>query len=163
MDIFLVALILLAAWQGYKEGFIRALTSIVSSVVSLYFAAIFYGLGADWLVGITGWKGSVCRIVVFIVLVVLLNRLVVVLMNLADRALRTLMGLPIIRTINRALGAACRGLETIIFIAIFIYLIHRFPFFPVVNSWFDSSYIAEYSTRFITYLWPFLLEVIHSF
>lgn len=162
LDILFVAIILGALYQGYKEGFIRAITSLLSTVVALYGAGLLYLTGAGWLSDITGWRVGFCRIVVFIILLILINRLVVFLMYLLDRALKFVAGLPVIRTINRGLGAFCRGLEAIIILAILIYVLNRLSHGPI-SEWLSTSHVADLIIRFTDYLWPFIYRVISSF
>ncbi len=161
LDILFAIIIAGAAYQGYKEGFIKAVSSLLSTVVALYGAGLFYLTGAEWLSDLTGWRMGFCRVVVFIILLILINRLVVFIMYLLDRALKFVAGLPIIRTINRGLGAFCRGLEGIITLSLLIYLIQRFST-GAMAGWVTSSYIAKLIVRFTMYLWPFIYRVISS-
>lgn len=162
LDVLFALIIGGALYQGYKEGFIRAVSSLLSTVVALYGAGFFYLSGAQWLLSLTGWRVGFCRIIVFIILLILINRLVVFVLHLLDRSLRFVAGLPVIRTINRGLGAFCRTVEGIIILAILIYLIHRFST-GVMSEWVSSSYIAGLITRFTVYLWPFIVRIINTF
>lgn len=162
LDILFALVIAGALYQGYKEGFIRAVTSLLSTVVALYGAGLLYLTGARYLSDWTGWRIGFCRIVVFVILLILINRLVVFIMYLLDRALKFVANLPIIRTINHGLGAFCRGIEGVIILAIFIFLIERFSH-GVMAKWVASSYIGHMIVRCSEYLWPFIYRVISSF
>jgi uncharacterized membrane protein required for colicin V production len=158
LDILFILIIAGAAYQGYKDGFIKAVSSLLSTVVALYGAGLFYLTGAEWLSDLTGWRLGFCRVVVFIILLILINRLIVFIMYLLDRALRFVAGLPIIRTINRGLGAFCRGLEGIILLFLLIILLERFSR-GMVAGWLEASYIARSIVRFVGYIWPFVAKI----
>lgn len=158
-DILFLAIIGGALYQGYKEGFIRAVSSLISTLVALYGAGFLYKSGGEWLSSFTKWRIGFCEIIVFVVLLVLINRLVVFILSLLDRALRFIAGLPIIRTINRGLGAFCRGIEAIIFLAILIACIYRFST-GFISGILAQSRITSLITRSVEYISPFMAQLI---
>jgi uncharacterized membrane protein required for colicin V production len=161
LDILFALIIAGAAYQGYKEGFIKAVSSLLSTVVALYGAGLFYVTGAEWLADVTGWRIGFCRIVVFVILLILINRLVVFVLHLLDRSLKFIIGLPVIRTINNGLGAFCRSLEALIILALFVHLIERFSS-GVIAGWVASSFVAKNVVHFTMYVWPFIYRVMSS-
>ena len=162
LDLIFVLFIGGAAYQGYKDGFVRSLTALLSTMLALYGAYLFYIPAAHWLSDVSGWRLAFCRILVYIVLAILINRLIVYIFYLLDHVLVTITSLPIIRTINRSFGAFFRGLEAVFLLGLVQYLVLHWSE-GFLATWFSSSIVASFVAKVVGYMAPFLFRIVKSF
>ncbi len=160
IDIILALALGYAVWHGYREGVVKALVGLVSLVGSLWLTTLLYHPVANWIVRVTGWNAVFCRWLTLLLLVILLYRGLVFLGYLADRSLRFITGLPIVRTLNGALGALFRFLQTLTLIAVIIVVQNRWQVSAVVANAIAHSYVSGLVVRIVRFLWPSVLAVL---
>lgn len=159
LDIILVLLLVVFAWKGYKQGLIEALASLFSIMIGLYVAARFYSIGATWLMHWTGWGQTFSRVLVFIAIFIVINRLVSYLFYLADRFLQLIFRLPFIRLLNHLLGAFLAILEGVIILTVLIFIFKYIPINSTATKAVNNSIVSSYLIKTSSFVWPFLPNV----
>jgi len=160
MTIFdIVLLIILSGFifYGLFFGLIRALGSIIGIIGGLWLALIFYLTVFDWAKNLFFGHEIAGKIIVFIVLFTLINRLVGFIFALLDRTFDLLSVIPFLKTINRLAGAALGFVEGGLVIGLALLYISQTAF----GNWLDASKVAPFLisyTKAILLLLPGLLN-----
>lgn len=99
VDIFVVAVLLLALWQGWQAGFLKQLASFVGLLVGLFIASSLYSALGDYLAPRMGAGISITRFLAFVLLWIVVPIVLGMLATLLTKALPGVLGVP-----NRLLG-----------------------------------------------------------
>lgn len=158
VDIILLAIIITFGLVGFFFGFIHTLGSMLGTVLGVYFASRYYGVMADWIMGVTGWQGNTSKVVMFVIAFFLITRLVGVFFFFIEKIFNVLKFLPFVKTFNRLIGLLFGLAEGIITIGFIIFFIERFPLSAKIMSFLADSIIAPYVSGIASVLWPFLPE-----
>lgn len=164
-DIILISIISGFAMFGIWFGLIHTLGSFIGTIFGAYFASRMYGLVAVWLVHITGWPENLFRVVVFIILFIIINRLVGLIFWFIDTPAHFLTKIPFLRLMNRFLGMLLGAFEGIVTIGLIIYFIKKNPLSNQIMKWIDTSSVAiwaQHSSAFLIPLLPGALRLLHS-
>lgn len=167
MTIFdLILLIILGGFVsfGLWFGFIHTLGSIIGTFAGAFFAGWWYeGLGA-WLEKLFGHP-SLMRILAFIFIFLIINRLIGFGFYVLDKMFNVLKILPFLKTISRLLGAVLGFVEGILAVGLSLFVIARFP----VSDWFTgvlhASKLAPWfiaTTKILQLMLPEILRQIKS-
>lgn len=157
IDIILLIILAGFVFYGLFFGLIRTLGSLIGLVVGLWLTIIFYltvfGLVKNLFFG----HELAGKIIVFIVLFTLLNRLIGFIFALIDRTFDLLSVIPFLKTINRLAGAALGFIEGGLILGLILLFISQ----SVLAGWLDGSKVAPFLISFaraVTPLLPGLLE-----
>jgi len=159
-DIILVGILAGFTLFGFWFGLVHTLGSLVGTLIATFLATRWYVAAAAWLSGITGWTGNFPKVLMFIVLFLIINRLVGFGFFLVDRALSFLTKLPFINGINRVAGAVLGFVEGFVVIGITLYFIIKFPLGAGFMSAMEGSTIAGYCVHAASVLLPLVPEAI---
>ena len=154
-----ILLIILAGFvfYGLFFGLIRTLGSIISLVAGLWLAFIFYLTVFGWVKNLFFSHELAGKIIVFIVLFTLINRLIGFIFALIDRTFDLLSVIPFLKTINRLAGAALGFIEGGLVLGLALLFISETAF----SGWIAASKVAPFLMSFakaVTPLLPGLLE-----
>ncbi len=158
----IILLVILAGFGlfGLWFGLVHTLGSLIGTAFGAFLAIRFYEPVAQWLINITGWGENICKVVVFIVMFFIINRLVGLAFWLIEKVLHIFIGLPFIRSIDRLLGLIFGLLEGGLVLGFTFYFIARFP----VGDWFmgliSGSKVAPYFVKLANILMPLVPEAI---
>lgn len=111
MPIFDIVLIIIIAgfvFYGLFFGLIRTLGSLLGVVIGLWLTFLFYPTVFDWAKNLFFGHEFAGKIVTFIILFTIINRLIGFIFAILDRAFDLLSIIPFLKTINRLAGA-CLG------------------------------------------------------
>jgi len=162
LDIILMVILAVAGWKGYKQGLIDALASLFALMIGLYGAYRLYQFCAWWLSKWTGWGIGFTKILMFIILFIIINRLVIYIFFLVDRFLQLIFKLPFVRTLDHILGGILMALESVLILALIIYIFRETNISSVMNKAISSSFIASYIIKIASFVWPFVPRVISN-
>ncbi len=156
IDIILLAVIAIFGILGFIFGFIHTFGALFGTVLGIYLASRYYGVMADWLMGVTGWQGNTARVVMFIIAFILINRLVGIVFFFLEKIFNILRFIPFVRSFNRLSGLVLGLGEGIITLGFIIFFIERFPLSNKVMSYLAVSIVAPYLSGVAFILWPLL-------
>lgn len=145
---------------GLYSGFISAMGSLFGTVIATFIAIRVYEPTAWWIGHYTGWGENTTRVVVFVVLFFVLNRLVGLLFWLFEKILTVVIRVPFIRSVDRILGLTLGLLEGVLAMGLVFYFVARFP----ISDWFmkemAGSVVVAIVVQPVKILLPLLPEAI---
>ncbi len=157
IDIVLLIILSGFIFYGLFFGLIRTLGSLIGWVVGLWLTILFYLTAFDYVKNLFFGHELAGKIVVFLVLFTLINRLIGFVFALIDRTFDLLSVIPFLKTINRLAGAALGFIEGGLVLGLALLIISESAF----GGWLAASKVAPFLTSFakaITPLLPGLLE-----
>jgi len=164
MGIFdIILLIILAGFifYGLFFGLIRTLGSLLGIAVGAWAASHYYLAVFDWASNLFLGFNNLGKVVVFILLFTIINRLVGFLFSLLDRAFDIISIIPFLKTINRLAGAILGFVEGALVLGLILYVAARYT---IITDWFGgilaSSEIAPFLLKFVNILLPLLPEML---
>lgn len=154
----LALLIIIAGFGlfGLWFGLVHTLGSLVGTVAGAYLAAIYYEPVANWLMNTTGWGENFSKVLIFIIVFFLINRLVGLVFWIVDKILSFFTRLPFISSIDRVFGMAFGVLEGAIVLGLIFYFIGKFPVGVNFMSWIVESKIVPHLIKIASVLLPLL-------
>lgn len=159
-DIVLLCIIGAFAAFGLWFGLVHTIGSLVGTVAGVYLASRYYEVAANWLIKTTGWGANTSKVIIFIIVFFLINRLVGLAFWLVDKILTIITRLPFISSVNRIFGAVFGALEGMIVLGIIFYFISRFPVGDSVMNALSVSKVAPYTVKIASILWPLVPDAI---
>lgn len=156
VDIVILVIIAAFAYFGFRSGLIHTLGSLVGTVLGIYLAGRYYAPAAEWVIEFTKWNPNFVRIVVFILLFVISNRLVGILFWFADRTIGLISRFPVLHGLDKLLGAGFGLIEGVIIVGIGLFIITKFPPNEAFMQQVQKSKAAPHVVRFSSFLWPLL-------
>ena len=166
MSIFdIVLLVILAGftWNGLTQGIIRLVGNIVGLVVGAYLASHYYlafyawCLNFSWLRSWATGHDSIAKVIAFIILFVLIERLVGLLAVIVEQLFKFIAIVPGSKFLNNILGGALGLLEGALLLGLILYVISRYAlisnFFGVQLS---TSVVTPWLIKTETLISPFL-------
>ena len=154
-----ILLVILAGFvfYGLFFGLIRTFGSLVGMVVGLWLTFVFYLTVFGWVENLFFGHELAGKIITFIVLFTLINRLIGLIFAVLDRTFDLLSVIPFLKTINRLAGAALGFIEGGLVLGLALLFISQTAF----GGWLAASKVAPFLTGFakaITPLLPGLLD-----
>jgi len=145
---------------GLWFGFVHTLGSLLGSVAGVYLASHYYEPIANWLIKTTGWGENFSKVIIFIIVFFIINRLIGLAFWLVDKFLSFFTNLPFIHSIDRLFGLIFGFLEGSIVLGIAFYFIGKFPLGDKFMSWVIDSKVVPHLVKLAAILWPFLPEAL---
>lgn len=148
-------------FYGLFFGLIRTVGAFFGVIVGAFLASRLYLPVSDWINEIFFGYASLGKVLVFILLFSLINRLVGFLFYLLDRAFNIISIIPFLKTFNRLGGAALGFLTGSLFIGMILFVISKYA---ILENWFGRWLVdSELSPMFLKIadiLMPLLPEVL---
>jgi len=157
----MVLLIILAGFvfYGLFFGLIRTLGSLIGVIAGLWLTLIFYLTVFDWIKNLFFGHELAGKIITFIVLFTLLNRLIGFIFALIDKTFDLLSVIPFLKTINRLAGAALGFVEGGLVIGLILLYVSQTSF----GDWLNNSQVAPFFIKFAKAITPMLPKLLDSF
>lgn len=148
---------------GFWFGLIHTLGALVGTIAGAWAAGHYYDALAVWVNGLVGGSLNVLRVIVFIVLFTVVNRLVGLLFFLVEKVFNVVSIIPFLKTINRLAGAILGLAEGVLVVGLSIYIASRYP----LGEWFTTmvlarSSVARYLSGLGDVLAPLLPEAVRT-
>jgi membrane protein required for colicin V production len=164
MIIFDVILLLFLAgfvFYGFFFGLIRTLGSIVGVLVGAFLASRYYLVVFEWVRDLAFGYNNIGKVVVFIILFTIINRLVGLVFAILDRTFNIISIIPFLKTINRLAGALLGFLEGALILGLIIYVASKYSFLPsLFGGWIVDSEMVPFLLKFVNLLLPLLPEAL---
>ena len=155
MPIFDIVLIIIIAgfvFYGLFFGLIRTLGSLLGAVIGLWLTFIFYLTVFDWVKNLFFGHDLSGKIITFIILFTIINRLIGFIFALLDRTFDLLSVIPFLKTINRLAGAILGFVEGGLVLGLILLYISQTSF----GSWLNGSQVAPFLIKFTQIVLPLL-------
>lgn len=164
-DVILIAILVCFIAAGFIYGLIKSVGSLVGLAAGIWIASRYFMPLADWLTPILRGNGPLAKILAFIIVYIIINRLIVLIFHLLDKAFSLLSFIPFAKSLNRFGGVVLGIIEGVLTIGIIIYIIAKFAPDTGIVAALDGSQIAHYlvlASKFLTTLLPQAFEQIKS-
>lgn len=166
VDVILILIIFAFIAAGFFLGLIRSVGSLVGLAFGTWAAGHYFVPVADWLTPILRGNAATAKIVAFIIIFIIINRLVVLIFHFIDKAFHLLSIIPFMKSINRLGGLILGAMEGILTIGLLIYIVAKFaPDSGFVMNNLNDSQVAHYLvaiSKFVTILLPEAFDKITS-
>lgn len=143
VDVVLLAVLGSFVLAGFWFGVIHMIGSLVGLGVGIWAAGHYYQWAADWL---TYWgldNVNLARVLGFLLVFVLVNRLFGLVVLLADKVFKVISIIPFLKTFNRLLGAGLGLIEGTIVLALTVWFVGRFPLTAAFAPRLAESELAQ--------------------
>lgn len=158
LDIVLLAILAILATVGFWVGFIRTLGHLAALIVGLLLSFHFYSPIAEWLQGSIGGSVNIYKVIVFIVLFGLVNRVTLFIFWLIEKVLLV----PILNIANRLIGALLAIFGGVLILGLTLYFVSALPLFNSLNELVSASRVASFIIKASRLLWPLLPEALRQ-
>ncbi len=164
IDIILLTALAGFVFYGLFFGLVRTVGSLAGLLAGVWAAVMFSEITADWLSNLFLGFTSFGRIVTFILIFTLVNRLVAFGFAMLDRSFNLLSIIPFLKTINRLAGLVFGLLEGALAIGLVLYVVRTQPILgTLLDRQIAGSQFAPYFLAFVAALQPILPEVMDKF
>lgn len=160
-DYVLLAILAYFTLWGFRKGLIQAVGSIVGLILAVVIASRYFDVAAEWLIPYIS-NINLARIVAFIALLVLVNRLTIFAFAILQKLYKTIAILPFMKFGNRLLGAALGLIEGAVMLGLVIYFASRFPFGSIVEAFLEGSQVAPILLSISSIVQPLIPEAIRG-
>ncbi len=158
----LILLIILGGFvlYGLWFGLIHSLGILIGTIAGAFLAARWYEPVADWTGFLFAGHQNLARVVCFLIIFIIINRLVGLIFWIIDKIFSIISVIPFLKTINRLAGAILGFLEGVLVLGLTLYIASRFP----LDQWFSdaliNSRVAHYLIIVANILKPLLPEIL---
>ena len=160
LDYVLLAILAYFTIWGLRKGLIQAIGSIVGLILAIVVASRYFEQVTELILPLASFLAdnpNLTRIIVFVLMLIVINRVIVFLVGLIYKAFSIL---PFIGLFNRILGGILGLLEGAILLGLVIFFASRFPFGSIVESFLADSQVAPYLISITGIVQPFIPEAI---
>jgi membrane protein required for colicin V production len=154
IDLILGIILILAAIQGFRQGFIVELASLAALILGIWGAIQFSDWTADFITDITGYKSNYLSIIAFVVTFIA----IVILIHILGKVLDTAVKAVALGFLNRLAGIIFGVLKAAVILSIFLLLfesidenVHILP-----SQQKADSKIYEPMKQLVPTLFPFI-------
>lgn len=151
-DIILIVIIAGFVFYGLFFGLIRTFGSLLGIVIGLWLTFIFYLTVFDWVKNLFFGHELAGKVITFIILFTLINRLIGFIFAILDRTFDLLSVIPFLKTINRLAGAILGFIEGGLVLGLILLYISQTSF----SGWLDGSQVAPFLIKFTQIIIPLL-------
>jgi uncharacterized membrane protein required for colicin V production len=161
-DLILLLILFLFIAFGFVLGLIQTIGALLGVVVGSWVAGHYYGPLADWLTPILLGHENTAKVIAFILIFVVVNRLIGLAFLILGKIFNIISIIPFTKTINRILGALLGVLEGTLVLGLSLYFIIRFPFSEWFSAVIDGSQVARWLIEMGGFLAPLLPDIIRT-
>ena len=164
MSIFDVVLIIILSgfiFYGLFFGLIRTLGTFAGLIVGAFLASRFYLPVSTWADGLFFGYNNLGKVLVFIILFSLVNRLVCFGFYLLDKAFHIISIIPFLKTFNRLGGAVLGFLTGSLTLGLIIFVASRYSIIEsLFGRWLVDSQVSPFLLKTANLLLPLLPEML---
>lgn len=106
IDLILIIILFGFVFYGFFFGLVRTIGSLAGIAIGFWAASHFYLKVFSWINELFFGYDSTGKVIIFLLLFIVVNRLIVLLFSLLNRAFDIISIIPFLKSINRLLGAA---------------------------------------------------------
>ncbi len=147
---------------GLWFGLVHTIGSLVGTFAGVYLAGLYYEPVATWLINTTGWGANFSKVLMFIIVFFVINRLIGLVFWIIDKFLSFFTHLPFIRSLDRLLGLTFGLLEGALGLGVIFYFIGKFPVGIQFMEWVTTSKIVPSLVKLASILWLLLPDAVKT-
>jgi uncharacterized membrane protein required for colicin V production len=150
----LAVAVLLFVLNGFLQGLIHMIGSIVGLIIGVAVSSRFDVEVGTWLSGATGWNKSICTVVGFVILLIVVIRVFGIILHLLEKTFGFLK-IPLVGLANHLAGGVLGFFEGVFVCGATLMVIESLPF-PVFTKIIAQSNLAVALIMAATVLLPLL-------
>lgn len=162
LDLALIIILALFALYGFVFGFIHALGTLVGVLLGAFSAGRLFAPIAASMLPIFGGNSNLARVIVFLVLFVIGNRIVGVTFSLLERTFELLRIIPLVTTANRLVGAIFGLLEGSLVVGGALLIATKFPLSDAFSAALAGSRVTAVLLTAAQLITPLLPELVRK-
>jgi len=159
INLILAACIVLFVVNGFFQGIIHMLGSILGLIVGVGVASRLDTAGGTWLHTQTGWPQALCVIVAFVIILIIFTRVFGVVLHILEKTFN-FMKIPLVGLANRTAGGILGFFEGVFVVGATLIIIKTLPF-PIVAT-ISGSVLAGSLIAAASILMPLLPKSIQQ-
>ncbi|MEK7167845.1 MAG: CvpA family protein [Patescibacteria group bacterium] len=157
VDVILIVIVLVFALTGFAWGLIQGIGALVGLAAGIFAATNYYFILAGWLTPIFLGNAVLAKIVAFIAIFAIANRLVGLVFWIINKTFNIIAIIPFIKPINRIAGLILGLAEGIIITGVSLYVIAKFGGnIPWLAETLNNSQVAHWLVSATQFLNSFL-------
>jgi len=160
LDIILLVILGGFVFYGFWVGFLQALGALVGTIFGAAIAGHYYEPLAIFANGKFGGDINVEKIIAFIIIFVVADRLIGLVFYILSRVFRFVNVIPFLSSINRLAGTILGLIEGGVVLGLAIYVAVRLPFGGWVLTQLQASEVAKYLIKIGDFTAPLLPEAV---
>ncbi|MCD4761816.1 CvpA family protein [bacterium] len=161
IDIILTVAVSGFVFYGLFFGLIRTFGVFAGVLIGALLASRFYVPVAEWIQPFFFGYNNLGKVLVFIVLFSLINRLVGFGFYLLDKAFNIISIIPFLKTFNRIGGAVLGFISGSLFIGLILFVISKYAIINTLfGGWLIDSKLSPFFLKMNTILLPLLPEML---
>jgi len=133
--------------SGLWFGLIHSFGALIGTIAGAFFAARWYEPVAVRFISFFGDHHNLARIVCFLVLFIIIDRLVGLIFWIINKFFSVLPTIPFLKTINRLLGAFFGFLEGVLVLGLTLFFVGKYPLGEWFSGLISDSKVADYLIR----------------
>jgi uncharacterized membrane protein required for colicin V production len=137
LNLILAACVILFVVNGFFQGVIHMLGSILGLIVGVGVASRLDTAGGTWLHTQTGWPQALCVIVAFVIILIIFTRVFGIVLHILEKAFN-FMKIPLVGLANRTAGGVLGFFEGVFVVGATLIIIKTLPF-PIVATLAGST------------------------
>jgi len=162
LDLILILALFCFIAFGFALGLVQTIGALIGVVVGAWAAGMYYDSFGAWLEPILLGHGNFARVIAFILLFVIINRLIGLVFWIINKLFNIISIIPFTKFLNRLLGAVFGLLEGILVLGLIIYFMSRFSISVWLDAALASSQVAAWLVWAASILAPLLPEVLRQ-
>jgi len=156
LDLILLLILFCFIAFGFALGLIQAVGALVGVVIGAWAAGAFYEPVGAWLEGILLGHGNIARVIAFILIFTLINRLVGLIFYIINKVFSIFSFIPFTKIVNRILGAIFGLIEGVLVLGLIIYFVSKYSFSAWLAASIAASAVAAWLVQLASILTPLL-------
>lgn len=161
IDVILLIILSGFVFYGLFFGIIRTAGLFVGVIIATFFASRLYLPASGWVDGLFAGYDNLGRVLVFLILFIIINRLVGLAFYIIDRFFCVFSIIPFVKTANRLGGAALGLITGSFFLGVILYVISKYALLDVwIGQWLVDSRLAPVFLKWARLALPLLPEML---
>jgi len=162
LDLILILILFLFIAFGFVLGLVQTIGALIGVVLGAFLAGTFYEPFGRWLAPFFLGNSNAAKIVAFILIFTISNRLVGLVFWLINKIFNLISIIPFTKSLNRILGAILGLVEGILVLGVILFFLTDFGFSEWFNSIVAASKVAEWLIWLAGIVTPFLPGLIEK-
>jgi membrane protein required for colicin V production len=158
IDIFLIIIILIGAYNGYKEGFLMGLITLLGLILGVFLGFKFMGEGMEFLEKEFNADQSVLPYISFFLIFII----VIVLVTLLGKAIRSSIDKTFLGRVDESMGVLLGAFKTMFMLSIILWITDSLKYTPKAE-WTEGSWLYPFTAKLAPDLAGWIAEFVPFF